>query len=187
MASEGNGGASFCEFAPPWVGNRRTLAISVMCFGTPVRAIASYRVRHNKRCKVLVSQMSATVYYRLSADASLDYRRNGRSQSSPPAFSSNEIPFPVSASCYSAKLNLDAIALALLSRVDHSCRSCCLIEKCYRKCGGLRHQSGAPSRRAGEPLRRHPLLASAGAAPFLCPGESSGTGTVRHLHPRPIF
>ncbi len=75
------------------------------------RAIASYRVRHNKRCKVLVSQMSATVYYRLSADASLDYRRNGRSQSSPPAFSSNEIPFPVSASCYSAKLNLDAIAL----------------------------------------------------------------------------
>ena len=55
--------------------------------------------------------MSATVYYRLSADASLDYRRNGRSQSSPPAFSSNEIPFPVSASCYSAKLNLDAIAL----------------------------------------------------------------------------
>ena len=75
------------------------------------RAIASYRVRHNKRCKVLVSQMSATVYYRLSADASRDYRRNGRSQSSPPAFSSNEIPFPVSASCYSAKLNLDAIAL----------------------------------------------------------------------------
>ena len=57
--------------------------------------------------------MSATVYYRLSADASLDYRRNGRSQSSPPAFSSNEIPFPVSASCYSAKLNLDAIALLL--------------------------------------------------------------------------
>ena len=73
------------------------------------RAIASYRVRHNKRCKVLVSQMSATVYYRLSADASLDYRRNGRSQSSPPAFSSNEIPFPVSAGCYSAKLNLDAM------------------------------------------------------------------------------
>ena len=76
-----------------------------------VRAIASYRVRHNKRCKVLVSQMSATVYYRLSADASLGYRRNGRSQSSPPAFSSNEIPFPISAGCYSAKLNLDAIAL----------------------------------------------------------------------------
>ena len=75
------------------------------------RAIASYRVRHNKRCKVLVSQMSATVYYRLSADASLGYRRNGRSQSSPPAFSSNEIPFPISAGCYSAKLNLDAIAL----------------------------------------------------------------------------
>ena len=43
----------------------------------PARAIASYRVRHNKRCKVLVSQMSATVYYRLSADASLGYRRNG--------------------------------------------------------------------------------------------------------------
>jgi hypothetical protein len=59
--------------------------------------------------------MSATVYYRLSADASLDYRRNGRSQSSPPAFSSNEIPFPVSASCYSAKLNLDAIALAVFN------------------------------------------------------------------------
>ena len=59
--------------------------------------------------------MSATVYYRLSADASLDYRRNGRSQSSPPAFSSNEIPFPVSASCYSAKLNLDAIALASIT------------------------------------------------------------------------
>ena len=75
------------------------------------RAIASYRVRHNKRCKVLVSQMSATVYYRLSADASLGYRRNGRSQSSPPVFSSNEIPFPISAGCYSAKLNLDAIAL----------------------------------------------------------------------------
>ena len=56
--------------------------------------------------------MSATVYYRLSADASLGYRRNGRSQSSPPAFSSNEIPFPISAGCYSAKLNLDAIALA---------------------------------------------------------------------------
>ena len=37
---------------------------------------------------------------------------NGRSQSSPPAFSSNEIPFPVSAGCYSAKLNLDAIALS---------------------------------------------------------------------------
>ena len=55
--------------------------------------------------------MSATVYYRLSADASLGYRRNGRSQSSPPAFSSNEIPFPISAGCYSAKLNLDAIAL----------------------------------------------------------------------------
>ena len=78
---------------------------------TGIRAIASYRVRHNKRCKVLVSQMSATVYYRLSADASLGYRRNGRSQSSPPAFSSNEIPFPISAGCYSAKLNLDAIAL----------------------------------------------------------------------------
>ena len=91
--------------ARPWGRAARSLLTA--------RAIASYRVRHNKRCKVLVSQMSATVYYRLSADASLGYRRNGRSQSSPPAFSSNEIPFPISAGCYSAKLNLDAIALCL--------------------------------------------------------------------------